>query len=101
MKVIKLFEGDILVRELEAKTTTTSGLYTPNAQKQYPFRVGVVTLVNDKCTKVQVGDVITFDMYAGTTIHQEGTEMLIVAEKVIFCVIDNDGEFVEKTKKQG
>lgn len=94
MNILKLFNSDILVRELFVKQTTTNGLYNPNADKQYPFRVGIV--VKSDSERICVGDVVGFDPYAGTTMNHDNREHLILTEKSIFATIELNGEFVEK-----
>lgn len=98
MKILKTHNNDILIRELFVKITTVSGLYNPEADKQHPFRVGVVVKV-DNSDKFFVGDVVAFDIYAGVTITHEGKEHVILAEKTIFATIENEGEFVEKEQR--
>lgn len=97
MKILKIFNSDILVRELFVKLTTTNGLYNPNADKQYPFRVGVV--VKSDSNKFHIGDAVGFDMYAGTTMMHDNKEHLILNENNIFATIGLDGEFVEKEER--
>lgn len=97
MKILKIFNSDILIRELFVKQTTTNGLYNPNAGKEHAFRVG--TIVMSDSEKHKVGATIQFGIYAGVTVMHDGKEHVIITEKDVAAEVDTEGEFVEKEQR--
>ena len=97
MKVRPLYDR-LLVRRLEEKETTTSGIVIPDSAKEKPqsgevLAVGSgMTLENGKriAPDVKPGDRILFGKFAGTDLKIDGDEVLIVREDEVLAVQTKD-----------
>ena len=88
--------GDnVLVKRLEAETTTAGGIVLPESAKEKP-RQGVVVSVGEgrlgddgerTALQVKKNDQVIFSSYAGTEVNVDGTDYLIVREDEILAVI--------------
>lgn len=81
--------GDrVLVKPVEAQTTTASGIIIPdNASKDKPTQAEVIAIGND-VEHVEVGDKVMFSTYARTaTVNLEGTEYLVMEVSEILGVM--------------
>jgi len=89
MKVIPL-EDRVLIKIAELEEKTKSGLYIPQTAQE-KTQTGVVAAVgSDKeAIKVEVGQKIMYDKYAGTAIKVDGIEYLIIKSKDILAVIED------------
>lgn len=84
----------LLVRRLEEKETTESGLVIPDSGREKPqsgevLAVGAgMTLENGRtlAPEVKPGDKILFGKYAGTDLKIDGDEVLIVREDEVLAV---------------
>ena len=94
MKIRPLYDR-IIVKRIEAETTTKSGLIIPDTAKEKPIEGEVVAVGNGKvlddgnvrALEVKAGDRILFGKYSGTEIKIDGEERLIVREDDILGVI--------------
>ena len=95
MKVRPLYDN-IIVKRLEAETTTMSGIIIPDNAKEKPSE-GIVQAVgngkvNDKGEtlplQVKEGDRVLFGKYSGSEIKINGEELLILSEDKILAVIE-------------
>ena len=95
MKVRPLYDN-IIVKRLEAETTTLSGIIIPDNAKEKPSE-GIVQAVgngkvNDKGEtlplQVKEGDRVLFGKYSGSEIKINGEELLILSEDKILAVIE-------------
>lgn len=93
---IKPLGEKVLLRRLEAESTTKGGIVLPDTAKEKP-REGKVLAVGDGKLlengkraehQVKVGDRVLFTSYAGTEIKIEGEEYLLMDESDILAVID-------------
>jgi len=93
MKVRPLHDR-LLVRRLEEKETTRSGIIIPDSAKEKP-QSGEVLAVGSGTTlesgkkitpQVKPGDRILFGKYAGTDLKIDGDEVLIVREDEVLAV---------------
>lgn len=88
--------GDkVLVKRMEAESTTAGGIVLPESAKEKPKR-GIVQALGDgklldsgERSKLQVakGDEVLFSSYAGTEIKVNGEELLILDESDILAII--------------
>ena len=88
--------GDkVLLKRVEAESTTAGGIVLPDTAKEKPRR-GVVQALGDgrlldsgERSKLQVnkGDEVLFSSYAGTDIKVNGEEYLIIDEADILVVV--------------
>jgi chaperonin GroES len=95
MKVEPL-NDKIVVKRLEAETTTSGGIVLPDSAKEKPKQGRVISLgdgkllENGKRAKFQVkeGDRVLFTSYAGNEVKIGNEEYLIMTEDDILAVID-------------
>lgn len=95
MKLVPL--GDrVVLKQLEAETTTKSGIVLPGQEKEKPQQAEVIAVgpggvVDGKEIKmeVKVGDKVIYSKYAGTEVKLEGDEkFIIVRQSDILAVIE-------------
>jgi len=87
---IKPLADRVLVKPLEAETTTASGLIIPDSAKEKQQEGTVIAVGNgtkDEPMTVKVGDTVLFGKYAGSELVLEGTEYLIMREADILAII--------------
>ena len=94
MKLVPL--GDrVVLKALEAETTTASGIVIPGKEKEKPQQAEVIAVgpggvVDGKEVKMEVavGDQVIYSKYAGTSVKlDEDTEYTIVRQSDILAVI--------------
>jgi len=88
--------GDkVVVKRLEAETTTKGGIVLPDTAKEKPKRGKIVavgpgkTLDSGEVAKptVKKGDEVIFSSFAGTEIEVDGREMLIMSTDDVLAVL--------------
>jgi len=87
---IKPLADRVLVKPLEAETTTASGLIIPDSAKEKQQEGTVIAVGNgtkDEPMTVKVGDTVIFGKYAGSELVFEGTEYLIMRESDILAIV--------------
>ncbi|MCK6569786.1 co-chaperone GroES [Myxococcota bacterium] len=95
MKIRPLYDR-IIVKRIEAETTTKSGLIIPDTAKEKPIEGEVVAVGNGKvlddgnvrALEVKAGDRILFGKYSGTEIKIDGQEHLILREDEVLAVVE-------------
>ena len=88
--------GDrVVLKQLEAETTTKSGIVLTTATQEKPQEAEVVAvgpggMVDGKEVKMQVkaGDKIIYSKYAGTEVMLEDEEYIIVKQSDILAIIE-------------
>jgi len=87
---IKPLADRVLVKPIEAETTTASGLIIPDSAKEKQQEGTVVAIGNgtkDEPMTVKIGDKVLFGKYAGTELVFESAEYLIMREADILAII--------------
>ena len=87
---IKPLGDRVVLKPLEAETTTASGLIIPDSAKEKQQKGTVVAVGNgtkDEPMTVKVGDVVLFGKYAGTELELEDAEYLIMRESDILAIV--------------
>ena len=92
---IKPLEDRIVVKTLEAETTTASGLVIPDSAKEKPQEGEVLAVgpgrVDDNGVRipldVAVGDKVIFSKYGGTEVKYSGEEYLILSARDILAIV--------------
>lgn len=92
---IKPLEDRIVVKALEAETTTASGLVIPDSAKEKPQEGEVLAVgpgrVDDNGKRipldVAVGDKVIYSKYGGTEVKYAGDEFLILSARDILAVV--------------
>ena len=95
MKIRPLYDR-IIVKRLEAETTTKSGLIIPDTATEKPVEGEIVAVGNGKILEdgavrsleVKAGDRILFGKYSGTEIKIDGIEHLILREDEVLAVVE-------------
>ncbi|MBD3635558.1 MAG: co-chaperone GroES [Methylophaga sp.] len=88
----------LVVRHLEAETTTKSGIIIPDKASEKPTQGEVVAIgdgvVSDagerRQLSVKVGDRVLFGQYAGSEIKVDGETLLVMKESDVLAIIEND-----------
>ena len=90
--------GDrIVVKPLEAKEKTKSGIIVPDSAKEKPqegkvVAVGTGRLLDDgavKALEIKNGDRVLYGKYSGTEVSVEETDYLILREEDILAVVQS------------
>ncbi|AEI11400.1 MULTISPECIES: co-chaperone GroES [Cellulomonas] len=92
---IKPLEDRIVVKTLEAETTTASGLVIPDSAKEKPQEGEVLAVgpgrIDDKGNRVPldvaVGDKVIYSKYGGTEVKYSGEEYLILSARDILAIV--------------
>ncbi|WP_456845902.1 co-chaperone GroES [Cellulomonas sp. P5_C6] len=92
---IKPLEDRIVVKTLEAETTTASGLVIPDSAKEKPQEGEVLAVgpgrVDDNGNRipldVAVGDKVIYSKYGGTEVKYSGEEFLILSARDILAIV--------------
>lgn len=93
---IKPLEDRIVVKALEAETTTASGLVIPDSAKEKPQEGEVLAIgpgrIDDKGNRVpldvKVGDKVIYSKYGGTEVKYAGEELLILSARDVLAVVE-------------
>jgi chaperonin GroES len=94
MKLVPL--GDrVVLKQLEAETTTKSGIVLPGQEKEKPQQAEVIAvgpggIVDGKEVKMEVkaGDQVIYSKYSGTEVKLEEEKFIIVRQNDILAVIE-------------
>ena len=93
---IKPLEDRIVIQQLEAETTTASGLVLPDTAKEKPQEGKVLAVgpgrVDDQGNRVpvdvKVGDVVIYSKYGGTEIKYGAGEYIILSSRDVLAVVE-------------
>ena len=93
---IKPLEDRIVIQQLEAETTTASGLVLPDTAKEKPQEGKVLAVgpgrVDDNGSRVPVdvkdGDVVIYSKYGGTEIKYGADEYIILSSRDVLAVVE-------------
>ena len=79
--------GDrVVLKQLEAETTTKSGIVLTTATQEKPQEAEVVAV--GPGTEVSVGQKVIYSKYAGTEVKLEDEEFIIVKQNDILAVVE-------------
>ncbi|SDS80210.1 co-chaperone GroES [Paraoerskovia marina] len=92
---IKPLEDRIVVKALEAETTTASGLVIPDTAKEKPQEGEVLAVgpgrIDDKGNRVPVdvavGDKVIYSKYGGTEVRYDGDDYLVLSARDVLAVV--------------
>ena len=88
---VKPLSDRVLVLPNPAETTTASGLIIPDSAKEKPAAGKVVAVgpgTAEVKMEVKVGDEVLYGKYAGTELHYDGEDYLVMKQADIIAVID-------------
>ncbi|MBR9921615.1 MAG: co-chaperone GroES [Bacteroidetes bacterium] len=87
---MKPINDRVVVKPAPAEEKTSGGIIIPDTAKEKPQRGEVVAVGpgkdGNKMT-VQQGDIVLYGKYAGTELHHEGQDYLIMREDDILVVL--------------
>ncbi|MBD5786819.1 co-chaperone GroES [Cellulosimicrobium terreum] len=92
---IKPLEDRIVVKALEAETTTASGLVIPDTAKEKPQEGEVLAVgpgrIDDNGNRVPldvtVGDKVIYSKYGGTEVKYGGEDYLVLSARDVLAVV--------------
>ena len=92
---IKPLEDRIVIKQVEAETTTASGLVLPDTAKEKPQEGDVVAVgpgrIDDNGNRIPldiaVGDKVIYSKYGGTEITDGGADVLILNGRDILAIV--------------
>ena len=93
---IKPLEDRIVIQQLEAETTTASGLVLPDTANEKPQEGKVLAVgpgrVDDNGNRVPVdvavGDVVIYSKYGGTEVKYGADEFIILSSRDILAIVE-------------
>jgi chaperonin GroES len=93
---IRPLHDRVIVRRVEEKKTTSSGLIIPDSSTEKPSKGEVVATGNGKVSAqgdlipldVKVGDTVMFGQYSGSEITVGEEKLLVMSEDEIVAVIE-------------
>ena len=94
MKLVPLADR-VVLKQMEAETTTASGIVLPGQEKEKPQQAEVVAvgpggMVDGKevTMTVKVGDRVITSKYAGTEVKCDGVEYNIMKQNDILAIVE-------------
>ena len=92
---IRPLGGRVVIKKLEAESTTKSGIVLTGTAKEQPqeakvMAVGPGAVVDGKRVEmdVKVGDKILYSKYAGTDVKVAGEEYIILRQDDILAIVE-------------
>ncbi len=85
----------VLIKRMEAETTTKGGIVLPDTAKEKPQKGKVLAIGDGKLLDdgtraaftVSKGDKVLFSSYAGTEIKVDGEELMLMDESDILAIL--------------
>ena len=94
MKIRPLFDR-IVIKQVEEKMTTASGIVLPDSAKEKPqmaevIAVGPGGVVDGKeiVMQVKVGDTVLYSKYAGNDFKIDGEELTVLRQSDVLAVVE-------------
>ncbi len=87
---IKPLSDRVLIQPNPAEEKTAGGLYIPDTAKEKPLAGKVIAVgpgTSEVKMEVKAGDTVLYGKYAGTEVHVEGTDYLIMKQSDILAII--------------
>lgn len=87
MKIKPIFDR-VVLKLIENKEQTASGIYIPESSSEKPFLAEVVAVGDDKDMKVKCGNKVLFSRFAGIEYKIEQEEFLIIRQGDILAIVE-------------
>ena len=92
---IKPLADKVVIKRVEAESTTKGGIVLPDSAQEKPRRGKVLSVGDGKLLdsgersqlQVKVGDSVLFASYGGTELKVDGEELLIMDESDILAIM--------------
>lgn len=85
MKIIPI-GNRVVLKPVEKKEKTNSGIYIPKSEKD-DNNLGKVVAIGNEVTKVKEGDSVVFSQFAGTEVSYSEGKFIITEEKDILGLV--------------
>ncbi len=100
---IRPLHDRVVVRRIDAETTTAGGIIIPDNAQEKPIQgeivaVGDGAILEDGSRRpldLKAGDRVLFGKYSGTEVKLGDEELLVMRESDIMAVIENEGKEVK------
>lgn len=94
---LKPLHDRLVVRPIEAETTTSGGIVIPDKSAEKPNQGIVISVGPGRVTDqgqvraldIKVGEQVLYSSYAGSKVKHDGEELLILKESDVLAVIEN------------
>ena len=93
---IKPLEDRIVIKQVDAETTTASGLVIPDTAKEKPQEGEVLAVGPGRFEDgqrlpldIKVGDKVIYSKYGGTEVKYNGEEYLILSSRDVLAVLES------------
>jgi chaperonin GroES len=91
----KPLEDRIVIKQVDAETTTASGLVIPDTAKEKPQEGDVVAVgpgrIDDNGNRIPldiaVGDKVIYSKYGGTEVKYNGEDLLVLSARDVLAVV--------------
>jgi chaperonin GroES len=90
MKLVPLADR-VVLKQLEAETTTKSGIVLTSASQEKPQEAEVIAVgpgTDDVKMEVKLGQKVIYTKYAGTTVKDGEEEYIIVKHNDILAIVE-------------
>ncbi len=95
MSKIKPLGEHVLIKRVEAESTTSGGIVLPESAKEKPREGEIIALGDGRDTKsgkrvpfqVKEGDRVIFSSYAGSEIKVDGETFMVMTEDDILAIV--------------
>jgi len=92
---IKPLEDRIVIKQVEAEQTTSSGLVIPDTAKEKPQEGKVLAVGPGRFEDgarvpldVAIGDIVIYSKYGGTEVKHNGEDLLVLSARDVLAVIE-------------
>lgn len=93
---IKPLHDRILIKSLDAETTTKSGIVIPDSATEKPYQGKVIATGTGKLTDdgkiisltVKEGNTVLYGKYAGQTVKVDNEEFVVLKEDDIIAIVE-------------
>lgn len=88
---LKPLYNRVLIQQLEAETTTKSGIILPGQATEQPQIARVIAVgpgKEDKPMSVKVNDQVIFPKYKGTDVKYDGMDYIIIDEEDLLAIVE-------------
>lgn len=87
---IKPLADRVLIEPKPAEEKTASGLFIPDTAKEKPLEGTVVAVgpgTKEVTMEVKKGDTVLYGKYAGTEVHADGKDYIIMRQSDVLAII--------------
>ncbi|MCX6809266.1 MAG: co-chaperone GroES [Candidatus Berkelbacteria bacterium] len=92
---IKPLRDKVLLKTIEAQTTTKGGIILPDSAKEKPQEAKVIAVGEGKIEdgklvepSVKIGDIVIYPKYSGDDVKLDGEEYTLIEEEKILAIVE-------------